>query len=64
VPREELDVDLGDGVPARVREHDEEAVPVVAQRDLVEDLAPERLHRVEVARRDVEERCESGCRPS
>src|SRR5690606_39976598 len=54
--RQQLDVDLGCGVPPRVREHDEEAVPVMAEPHLLEDLAAERLHRVRVAHQDVEDR--------
>src|SRR5690606_14988706 len=54
-PRVQRDVDLGDAEPARMGQDDEESMPVVAEEDLVQDLAAERLHRVEVADRDAEE---------
>src|SRR5690606_28178413 len=54
-PGMQCDVDLGDAEPAGVREHDEEAMPVEAQEDLVQDLATERLHRVEDADGNAEE---------
>src|SRR5690606_30919993 len=53
--RVERDRDLGHREPAGVGQHDEEPMPIVAKVDLVQDLPAERLHRVQVRDRDVEE---------
>ena len=56
VPRIQRDGNLRDGEALGGGDDDHVAVPVGAHRERVHDLAPVRLHRVEILHRDVEER--------
>src|SRR5215216_5330515 len=55
-PGKELDVDLCHRKPALVRNYNKEAMPVVTKRNVFQHFAAKRLHRIEIAHRNVEQK--------